>query len=82
MSIFNCISGFKFDQQVKQRLEEIRTDDILGEAEAYARVRQEGFLRSTIMGMSYWEKALTYRYYTYLVTYIANKIKKYMGIPK
>lgn len=67
LSIFNCISEFKYDQLIKKRLDDIRSTMV---ADA-----RDGILRSTILGMNYWEKALTFRYYYYVARYIANNIK-------
>lgn len=67
LSLFNCISEFKFDQFIKKRLNDIRSG-MLADA-------SEKIFRSTILGMSYWEKALTFRYYSYLFNHVFKKNK-------
>ena len=67
ISIFNCISDFKYDQLIKKRLDDYS-------AVILEETRNE-VLRSSIMGMRYWEKALTFRYYYYVVSYVLSKIK-------
>jgi len=67
LSIFNCLSGFKYDQLIKQRLDDLLSGMLDG-------VRYE-ILRSTILGMRFWEKALTLRFYYYVVSGILRKIK-------
>ncbi|MEO8331309.1 MAG: glycosyltransferase [Gallionella sp.] len=66
LSIFNCFSEFKYDHLIKKRLDDIRSGMLV---DARAEI-----LRSTILGMSYWEKVLTFRFYTYVFRYLINKL--------
>lgn len=115
LSVFNCVTEFKYDQLIKKRLEftrakmlEIVRDDIRANilTSAYDDIREiimtnvhddiraniltnayddiraivltnarHEILHSTIMGMSYWEKALTFRYYSYVASYFMEKTK-------
>jgi len=59
LSIFNCISGFKYDRLIKNKIDGTRSEMLENE--------RKNILISTILNMSYWEKALTYRYYVYLI---------------
>jgi len=68
LSIFNCISGFKFDHLIKKRLDDIRSD-ILSSA-------PNEISRLNIQKMRYWEKLLTYRCYSNAVSSLFNKAKK------
>ncbi len=71
LSIFNCLSEFKYDQLIKKRLDDLRADM----SNMLDHLRHD-ILRSAILGMSYWEKALTFRYYSYVASYILEKMKK------
>jgi glycosyltransferase involved in cell wall biosynthesis len=68
LSVFNCISAFKYDHLVKKRLDSIRSE-MLDDA-------RDRILRSTILSMSVWEKALTLRFYFYVAGYFLRKMKK------
>lgn len=68
LSIFNCLSEFKYDEIIKKRLDDIRFGMLNNE-------RRE-ILSSTIMSMSWWEKALTFRYYSYVAGYFVEKLKR------
>jgi len=78
LSIFNCLSEFKYDQLIKKRLDNLRADM----ADMLEHTRHH-ILRSAISDMSYWEKAFTYRYYTFVVSHIVEKIRnKWSAINK
>lgn len=77
LSIFNCFSEFKYDHLIKARLEDIRSR-MLAEAKADVTVRDEIF-RSCILGISYWEKAFTFRYYSYVVSNFLKRVKNKLG---
>jgi len=68
LSVFNCFTEFKYDQLIKKRLDAIRSEMLA--------VEREQILRSTILGMSWWEKALTFRFYSYVAGYFLRKMKK------
>jgi len=67
LGIFNCISEFEYDQLIKRRLDDIRSAMLVNE--------REEILRSLILSMSYWEKALTFRYYSYVLRYLIRKLR-------
>jgi hypothetical protein len=48
LSIFNCLSGFKYDQLIKQRLDDLRSGMLDG--------LPYKILRSTILGRRFWKK--------------------------
>jgi hypothetical protein len=48
LSIFNCVSGFKYDQLIKQRLDNLRAEMLDG--------LPYRALRSTILGRRFWKK--------------------------
>lgn len=53
LSIFNCISGFMYDQLIKQRVDDLRSEML--DSVSYK------ILRSTILSRSFWQKALAFR---------------------
>ncbi len=67
LSIFNCISEFKFDRLVKKRLDDIRSGMLINASDEILRIK--------ILGMRYWEKALTFRYYAYVANHILEKLR-------
>lgn len=67
LSIFNALSNFKYDQLIKQRLDDLRSEMLTG-------ARYE-ILRETILGMSFFEKALTLRFYYYVASGLLRKLK-------
>lgn len=71
LCIFNALSEFKYDHLIKKRLDDIRSEMLEG--------ARNQIIRSTILSMSFWEKALTFRFYSYAVGYVLRKIKNKWG---
>ncbi len=70
LSVFNCLSEFKYDHLIKKRV-----DDLRGEMANTLEHARQNNLKSSVLNMSYLEKLLTFRFYIYVIEHFTRKIR-------